>query len=90
MNFWKFKISDFIYEANYEKIVGNQEEEIKKIIKFCDLQWSETCLNYHKNTKTPIKTVSFVQARKPVYQSSVNSSSNYEKFLSKMFNLVKI
>lgn len=89
MNFWKFKISDFIYEANYEKIVGNQEEEIKKIIRFCDLKWSETCLNFHKNTKTPIKTVSFVQARKPIYKSSVNSNSNYEKHLDKMFSIIK-
>mgnify|MGYP001483795902 CR=1 FL=1 len=77
-----------IYEINYEKLVSNKEEEIKKMIKFCDLDWDPICLNHHKNKKTPIKTVSISQAREPVYKSSVNSNSNYESHLSKMFDLL--
>ena len=49
----------------------------------------DNCLNHHKNTKTPIKTVSISQAREPVYNSSVNSSDNYKKYLNEMFeNLI--
>ena len=88
MNFWKIKLGDFIYEVNYEKLVSNKDEEIKNLIKFCELKWDPNCLNHHKNKKTPIKTVSISQARMPVYQSSVNSNTNYEKFLSKMFSLL--
>jgi len=88
IDFWKNKIGDFIYEVNYEKLVSSKDEEIKKLIKFCELKWDPICLNHHKNKKTPIKTVSISQARKPVYQSSVNSNSNYEKFLSNMFTIL--
>ena len=88
MEYWKSKLGNFIYEINYENLVSNKEEEVKKLIKFCDLKWDSACLNHHKNNKTPIKTVSISQARKPVYQSSVNSNSNYEKYLSEMFNLL--
>jgi len=88
MDYWKSKLGNFIYEINYENLVSNKEEEVKKLIKFCDLEWDPSCLNHHKNNKTPIKTVSISQARKPVYQSSVNSNSNYEKYLSEMFNLL--
>ena len=88
MEYWKLKLGNFIYEINYENLVSNKEEEVKKLIKFCDLKWDSACLNHHKNNKTPIKTVSISQARKPVYQSSVNSNSNYEKYLSEMFNLL--
>ena len=88
MEYWKSKLENFIYEINYENLVSNKEEEVKKLIKFCDLEWDLACLNHHKNNKTPIKTVSISQARKPVYQSSVNSNSNYEKYLSEMFNLL--
>ena len=42
----------------------------------------------NQTNKTPIKTVSISQARKPVYQSSVNSNSNYENYLSEMFDLL--
>jgi len=88
IEYWKSKLGNFIYEVNYEKLVSNKEEEVKKLINFCGLEWDEACLNHHKNKKTPIKTVSISQARKPVYQSSVNSSSNYQVYLSEMFDLL--
>ena len=88
MDFWQSKIKDFIYEIEYEKLVSNKEDEIKKLIKFCGLKWDPMCLNHHKNNKTPIKTVSISQARKPVYNSSVNSNENYENYLKEMFGLL--
>ena len=86
MNFWKNKIPNFIYDAQYEKIIEDKENEIKKILNFCDLDLDEKCFNHHKNSKTPIKTVSISQARQPIYSSSVNLSSKYDLFLNKMFN----
>jgi len=88
MDFWKSKLGDQIYEIKYEKLVSDKENEIKKLIKFCELDWDPVCLEHHKSKKTPIKTVSISQARKPVYKSSVNSNSNYETYLSEMFNLL--
>ena len=86
MNFWNSKISNEIYNANYENIVNNKETEIKKIIQFCDLEWDPACLNHHQSNKTPISTVSVTQARKPIYSSSLNSNNNYTKFLSELFS----
>ncbi|MDC0054567.1 sulfotransferase [Candidatus Pelagibacter sp.] len=88
MDFWKSKFGEEIYEINYEELVSNKEQEIKKLIKFCELDWDPICLEHHKSKKTPIKTVSISQARKPVYKSSVNSNSNYENYLSDMFELL--
>jgi len=90
MKFWSQKIPDFIYSANYEKIIEDQESEIKKLISFCGLDWDPSCLNHHKNKKTPIKTVSAVQARKPIYKSSLNSNTGYAEYLSKLFNSLNI
>ena len=86
MNFWNSKISNDIYNANYENIVQDKETEIKKIIKFCDLEWDPACLSHHKKNKTPISTVSVTQARKPIYSSSLNSNNNYTKYLSELFS----
>ncbi len=88
MNFWKRKIPEFIHDVEYEKLVKNKENEIKKILNFCDLKWDEKCLQPDKHSKTPIKTVSVSQARQPIYQSSLNSNSNYDKYLSKMFSIL--
>ena len=86
MNFWQKKIPGFIYEANYENIVKNQEYESKNMIKFCGLDWDPNCLNFHKNNKTPIKTASVVQARKPIYKSSLRLSDKYLKYFEDSFN----
>ena len=89
MKFWKVKIPNFIYDLDYDKLVQDKESEIRKILNFCELEWDEKCLNPSKNSKTPIKTVSIAQARQPIYKSSLNSSDNYEKYLSKMFGILK-
>ena len=86
MNFWYSKIPQFIHTAEYEKIVSDKKNEIKKLLKFCDLEWDDNCLNHHKNRKTPIRTVSIAQARQPVYSSSVNSGDNYKDYLKEMFD----
>ena len=88
MNFWKSIFKDEIYEANYEKIVNSPEQEVKKMISFCELKWEPDCLNFYKNKKTPVQTVSVSQANRPIYKTSVNSNELYVKYLSEMFNIL--
>ena len=80
MKFWKFKLPNLIYECDYEKLVNDQENETKRLIKFCNLDWEDNCIDHTKN-KTGIKTVSLAQARKPVYKSSVNLYETYIQYL---------
>ena len=86
MKFWKEKLPNFIYDLNYEKLTENKEEEIKKLIKFCELNWEEDCLNFNKKGP-PIKTVSITQARKPIYKTSVNLHEKYKNYLE-IFNKI--
>ena len=86
IKFWKSKLSKDIYTIEYEQLVKNKEEEIRKIIKFCDLEWDENCLNFYKKNKTPIQTASISQAREEIYTSSLNSSLEYGSYLNDMFN----
>lgn len=80
MKFWKEKIPNFIYEIEYKNLIENQNEESRKLIKFCDLNWEENCINFDK-ISTPIKTVSLAEARKPIYKTSLNSNEKYSNFL---------
>ncbi len=85
MKFWKNKFKNQIYEANYEKFLENPEDEIKKLLNFCDLDYEKNCLNFYK-TKRPIKTVSSAQARQPIYKSSILSYQKYEKYMKEIFD----
>ena len=84
-NFAKaFALAGFVYNVKYENLVKNTKIEIKKLLKFCDLDWSDKCLKFYNN-KRPIKTASDTQARSKIYKSSINSWKNYEEYLNKYF-----
>ena len=87
MNFWLNAFPGFIYEANYEKVINNPELKIKEILRFCELTWEDNCLEFHKN-KNPIKTMSTVQARQPIYKSSVNSYEKFSPFLEEINKII--
>ena len=55
-------------------------EDIKRILKYCELEWEENCLNFYNN-KNPIKTMSTAQARKPIYKSSLSAYEKYRDYL---------
>ena len=86
MNFWKSKFQTSILDVKYEELISNNVSEIKKIINFCDLDFEDDCLAYHKN-KTPIKTMSTAQARQPIYKSSLNSFERYKNYLTVLNSL---
>ena len=88
MKFWKKLYGNWIYDLEYEKLVANPEAEIKKLLEFCNLSFSESCLNFQKNKKS-VSTASTFQVRQPIYQSSSNAWKNYENFLSDDFKKIK-
>ena len=45
-------------------------EEVRKLIKFCGLEWDSNCLNFFQN-KRSVNTASVNQVRKNFYKSSL-------------------
>lgn len=80
---WLTLFPDNFYVVNYEKLVNNPEEEAKKIIEFCGLNWQKECLDIHKNP-APVATASAVQVRQPINNKSVGSWQNYEAYLTEV------
>ena len=81
MNFWKKIFPEHIYDLQYESLVTNTKLEVKKLLKFCSLDWDERCLKHYEN-KRAIKTISFNQARRPIYNTSLKSYEGYETYLT--------
>ena len=87
MKFWKKIFNDEIYNLKYEDLINDKENKIRELIKFCDLNWDDKCLDHHKNTN-PIKTLSINQANKPIYKTSINKSKFYENKLTKLYSIL--
>ena len=84
MKHWKNTLPKFVIDIKYEKIIQNPEQQIRNLLKSCNLSWNDNCLKFYNN-KRAIKTASDIQARKKIYKSSVDSWKNYEKFLGEVF-----
>src|SRR5262249_4488492 len=72
--------NDRFTEARYEDLVANQEDETRRLLTFCDLDWDPACLDFHEN-KAAVATASSVQVRQPLYSTSIGRWRRYAKGL---------
>ena len=84
IDFWREVNPDGFYEIWYEDLISNPEEETRKLIAACDLEWEDACLNFHQN-KRKVNTLSVFQVRQPIYKSSVKAWQRYEEDLKPLF-----
>ena len=80
MDFWHQSFPDKIYDLCYEDLTTNQEEETRKLLEYCELDWDENCLNFHTN-KRAVKTASALQVRQKMYQGSSEAWKKHEAYL---------
>jgi len=87
MNFWKKLYDKKIYNLNYENFTNNFEEEAKKLLSFCELDWDPKCIEFYKNSKS-VTTASLAQVRQPIYKSSISSWKNYTNYLGELIDII--
>ncbi len=88
MKCWANLLPNFIYDIKYENLISNTRIEIQNLLNYCDLTWSNDCLNFHNN-KRSVKSASDTQVRSKIYASSIDSWKNYEKYLNEYFEKLK-
>ncbi len=88
MAHWHKVLPGRILDFDYEKTIANPKEQTQKLLNFCDLEWHDDCLNFHKS-KTTVQTASFAQVRKPIYKTSAKKWKLYEKHLEPLKQALK-
>ena len=89
MQHWRTVMADNFYEIKYEELTSNQEQESRKLIEYCGLEWQEACLDFHK-TKRQVKTASAFQVRQPMNQNSIGLWKKYGDALQPLLDVVDI
>jgi tetratricopeptide (TPR) repeat protein len=80
MEHWRKVLPLPMYEVQYETLVAEPERISREMIAFCGLDWHDRCLAFHKIPR-PVKTVSRLQVRQPIYNRSVGRWLRYEQHL---------
>ena len=67
----------------YEKLIQNFKPNIQKILKFLNLNWSESLSNYRKTAikREKISTPSYYQVIQPIYKHADQRWKRYKKYL---------
>ncbi len=80
MSFWREQFPENIYDISYEALTENQEEETRRLLNFCNLEFEQQCLEFHKTSRA-VSTASSMQVRQRMYTGSSEAWRKYEKHL---------
>lgn len=81
MAFWREALPGRILELSYEALVEDQEEQTRRLLAHCGLDWSSKCLDFHAHAGA-VSTPSAAQVRRPIYRDSVGRWRRYEAALA--------
>jgi tetratricopeptide (TPR) repeat protein len=84
MAHWQKVLPLPILQIVYEDLVADQETVSRRLVEFCGLSWDERCLRFHENRR-PVKTMSAMQVRQPLYKTSVGRWRCYTDHLGPLF-----
>jgi tetratricopeptide (TPR) repeat protein len=85
ISFWNKQLPNKIFHLDYEKLVIDQENTIRNLIHYLNLDWEDECLFPQENTRS-VKTASNTQIRRPIYKGSSEQWKNYKPFLGGIFD----
>lgn len=80
MDHWKRFLAIPVLDVQYEDLVTNPEPVVRSMLEHCDLEWNESCMDFHKS-KRLVNTASYDQVRQPLYSRSIGRWRNYEQYL---------
>jgi tetratricopeptide (TPR) repeat protein len=78
---WQTSMPGAVYSLSYEALVADQLSETRKLLEFCELDWEDACMQFHRNPAAST-TASAAQVRRPIYDSSVSQWRRYESQLA--------
>ncbi|HLK13864.1 MAG TPA: sulfotransferase [Fimbriimonadaceae bacterium] len=81
MEHWRAVLGgEGLLEIEYEQVVADRDGTARRLVEFCGMEWDEAALT-GASASRPITTPSAVQARKPVYTTSVGRWERYRGLL---------
>lgn len=88
MTHWNEVLPGFVLHVQHEDVIEDLGQQVEKILKFCNIPFEESCLNFHQ-TKRTIKTPSSEQVRQPVNRKGMHQWKPYVHHLQQLTSRFK-
>ncbi len=85
MDHWKSVLPVPIHTVQYESLVREPEREIRALLEFCGLPWTEACL-HPEHQKRVVATASYAQVSQPMHTRSIGRARPYMQWLESDFD----
>ncbi len=80
MQHWRTVLPGRFLELRYEQVVGDIEQQARKLLEWCGLPWDDKVLRFYE-TNRPVQTASVAQVRQPIYSTSVGKWKKWEPYI---------
>jgi len=87
MDFWRREFPGRVFDLNYELLTEHQEQETRRLLEYCGLDWEPACLEFHTNRRA-VQTLSGQQVRKAMYTGSSDAWRKVEAQLQPMLQVL--
>ena len=82
MAHWRSVLPDgTMLEVQYETLVNDFQNEARRLVEYCGLEWNDRFLSFHENERA-VRTHSREQVRQPLFTSSIGRWRRYEAHLT--------
>lgn len=80
MQHWDEVLPGRVLRVSYEDVVEDLEGNVRRILKFCGLEFERPCLDFHQTARS-VRTASSEQVRQPLFREGLLQWRNYEPWL---------
>jgi len=80
MDHWDHVLPGFVHRVQHEDVVDNLEQEVRRLLEFCNLPFENECVEFYK-THRSVRTPSSEQVRQPIFRTALDAWQNYEPWL---------
>ncbi len=88
MDHWHEVLPGRVLTVQYEELVNDVDNQVRRLLDYCDLPFEESCLRFYE-TDRPVRTASSEQVRQPIHNRSVGYWRNYAGKLDELRSVLE-
>jgi hypothetical protein len=88
MDHWEAVLPGRVLTVQYEEVVTDFPNQVRRLLEFCGLPWEDACLRFYESDR-PVRTPSSEQVRQPIYDRSIGHWRHYAGQLDELLAVIE-